>query len=118
MRRLPRFLLLLCCGGLLLSPAANAAQTPKAKTLYRDGPSGRFLLDGAWYQRPDPNDQGVGLRYQRQASLAGWSRTTVPRAVNAGNFSTASYMGTVAWFRKDFKLPNSSPTDKWVLRFE
>jgi len=118
MRRLPRFLLLLCCSGLLLPAAANAVQTPKAKALYRDGPSGRFLLDGTWYERPDPTDQDVSLRFQRQASLSGWRQTTVPRAVNAGDFSTASYLGTVAWFRKDFKLPDSSPTSKWILRFE
>jgi beta-glucuronidase len=118
MNRLPRVLLVVICGGLVISSGAHAAETPQPKTLYRDGPSGRFLLGGGWYSRPDPNDQGVAQRFQRQSSLAGWSPTTVPKAVNARDFSIASYMGTVYWFRKDFELPDRDPANQWVLRFE
>ncbi len=107
-----------CCALLLVPPAAEAASTPKAKSIYRDGPSGRFLLEGAWQVRPDPADQGVALRFQRQKSLSGWSPTSVPRAVNAGNFSNDSYLGSVQWFRKDFRLPKGSRDSKWILRFE
>jgi beta-glucuronidase len=117
MRR-PTLLVLLCCAGYLLPGTALAADTPKAKTIYRDGPTGRFLLGGAWLGRPDPADQGLAQRLQRQTSRAGWSRTSVPRAVNAGNFSNESYMGTVHWFRKDFRLPSRDPGSKWVFRFE
>ena len=27
-------------------------------------------------------------------------------------------MGTVHWYRKDFRLPRASRASKWVLRFE
>src|SRR3989442_10180975 len=118
MRRLASPAVLLLCAGLALPTAALAAQTPKAKTLYRDGPSGRYLLDGTWYQRPDPTDQGETLHFQRQKSLSGWTATTVPRAVNAADFSVQSYLGTVAWFRKDFKAPSSASDFTWILRFE
>src|ERR1700752_5316565 len=108
MRPLPRVVALFLLGGLALAPAVHAADTPKQRTLYRDGPSGRYLLGGNWFLRMDPADQGVKLAYQKQKSAAGWSLTKVPKAVNAGDFSNASYFGTVAWFRKDFRVPSGS----------
>ena len=90
MRRLAPPALLLMCACLAMPVHALGADTPKAKTLYRDGPSGRYLLGGTWRHRADPADQGVKLRFQSQKSLAGWSRTTVPRAINAGDFSNES----------------------------
>ena len=99
------------------SPAA-AADRPKPGSIYRDGPSGRYLLDGTWYHRADPTDVGLTQRLQRQESLAGWGTTTVPNASNAGDFSNPSYMGNVHWYRKDFRLPRASAASKWVLRFE
>ncbi len=93
---LPRLVAVLVVGGLALAPVAWAADTPKPKTLYRDGPSGRYLLAGNWLLRPDPTDQGLKLGFQKQESTAGWGVTKVPKAVNAGNFSHDSYFGTVA----------------------
>jgi beta-galactosidase/beta-glucuronidase len=118
MRRSGLFLLVLLGAGLLLSAPAPAAKRPKPKALYDNGPSGRYLLDGAWYRRPDPLDQGVKSGFQLERGLSGWSRTTVPNAVNAGDFSNESYMGSVAWYRKDFKVPRASRDSKWVFRFE
>ena len=42
----------------------------------------------------------------------------MPNASNAGDFSDQSYLGTVHWYRKDFRLPRASKDSKWVLRFE
>ena len=50
--------------------------------------------------------------------MPGWAPTTVPNASNAGDFSNASYLGSVHWYRKDFRLPRASEASKWVLRFE
>jgi beta-glucuronidase len=97
---------------------ARAADRPKSGALYYSGPSGRFLLGGTWHHRADPTDTGVQQRFQRQKGLGGWSRTSVPHASNAGNFSPESYLGTVHWYRKDFRLPRASAASKWILRFE
>jgi beta-glucuronidase len=119
MRPLPPLVaLLLSCALLALPQAALGADTPKSKTLYRDGPSGRHLLAGAWWGRADPSDAGERLGYQGDSSLAGWSLTRVPGAVNAQDFSIPSYLGTVHWFRKEFRLPKAARGSKWLLRFE
>jgi beta-glucuronidase len=97
---------------------ALAADTPGAKTLYKNGPSGRYLLDGTWYERPDPTDQGIKQGFQQSSSLAGWGKTRVPDAANAGDFSPDSFIGRVHWYRKDFKAPRASSAAKWILRFE
>ena len=111
--------MLLSCALLALPlPAAIGADTPTAKTLYRDGPSGRYLLDGAWWGRADPEDQGEKLGLQSQTSLAGWSQTTVPSAVNAQDFSVPSYLGTVHWFQKQFRVPRGARGSSWLIRFE
>jgi beta-glucuronidase len=106
---------LLAC---IVASPANAADRPKPGSVYRDGPSGRYLLDGTWYHRADPTDVGLAQRLHQQESSAGWATTTVPNASNAGDFSNGSYMGNVHWYRKDFRLPRASETSKWVLRFE
>jgi beta-glucuronidase len=103
---------------LALPGPAAAADRPKPKTVYRDGPSGRFLVGGVWYTRADPVDQGVKQGFQRTKSLAGWRRTTVPNAANAGDFSVNSYVGSVQWYRKNFKAPRGPADSKWILRFE
>ena len=112
-------LILASIGSALVLPGtASAADRPSPKTLYRDGPSGRFLVGGVWYTRADPADQGVKQGFQRTSSLSGWNRTSIPNAANAGNFSTESYIGSVQWYRKDFKAPRGPADSKWILRFE
>ena len=103
---------------LVASTAAQAADRPKPGSVYRDGPSGRYLLGGTWHGRPDPQDLGLTQRFQLQEALTGWTQTTVPSASNAGVFTPESYLGTVHWYRKDFRLPRASRSSKWVLRFE
>jgi beta-glucuronidase len=103
----------------LLALAGTAqADVPAAGALYKDGPSGRYLLDGPWLFRLDTADRGLRSGFQRHFSTAGWSPTTVPNAWNVGDYSAESMKGTVGWYRKDFTLPSASRTLWWVLRFE
>ena len=99
--------LLALLGGILVMPSAVlAAATPKAKTAAREGPSGRYMLDGEWHERPDPGDSAVRESLPASTSLTGWRSVTVPLAANAGDFSPSSYTGSVHWYRKDFRLPS------------
>ncbi len=119
-------LLLACLAGLAAAATAAApagaaprsAQAPSDRVLYQDGHSGRFLLDGTWYFRLDPADQGLAQGLPRQDSLLGWTPVQVPHAWNATDLSDASQRGTVGWYRRDFRLPSRSRRLSWVLRFE
>ena len=52
------------------SGTASAADVPSERTLYDDGPGGRFLMDGQWLFRLDAGDQGLRQRFYRQRSTA------------------------------------------------
>ena len=97
--------------------AASAAQAPTLGALYKDGPSGRYLLGGDWLFR---TDGGVGLRerFQQDRSSSGWSTISVPNAWNAGKPTVAWFTAAVRWYRKDFTLPASARNDTWIVRFE
>jgi beta-glucuronidase len=104
---------------MLPAAAAQAAPyTPKPKVLYRDGNTGRYLLDGAWYFRLDPLDQGLAQGFQRSTSLANWTPVKVPNAWNANDLTEASQRGAVGWYRTDFRAPAAGRTVSWMLRFE
>ena len=111
-------LLVLACSPGLLPGAAVAADVPSARTLYGDGPAGRYLVDGQWLFRLDRADRGQRAGYQRQTSTAGWSPVTVPNVWNAGDDSEASMRGSVGWYRKDFELPDTRAGLAWAVRFE
>ena len=116
-----RAIVLLCAltaAGLAAGSAAAAAATPKSKTVYRDGPSGRYLLAEGWYDRPDPSVTGERDGFQRAAGLAGWRAAGAPVAANAGDYSIGSYTGFVHWYRNDFELPRGGRGARWVIRFE
>src|SRR5690349_168813 len=75
---------------LALPGAAQAAvYTPKPKVLYTDGHTGRYLMNGTWYFRNDPLDQGLAQGFERQKSLTGWAPVSVPNAWNANDLSDA-----------------------------
>jgi beta-glucuronidase len=117
MRRLVLCLLALLPA--LLAPAAAwGADRPSAGSLYADGPSGRFLLDGPWLFRLDPDDAGIAAGLPAATGTEGWSATTVPSAWNVSDESPASMAGSIGWYRKDFELPEARPALQWVVRFE
>src|ERR1700751_3878534 len=101
--RLPRTLLVMMLTALAAAPIAHA-DVPADKTLYQDGPSGRYLMDGPWLFHTDPTNQGISQGFAKQATTDGWTPVTVPNAWNATDESQASFRGTQAWYRKDFEL--------------
>ena len=84
MRPRLRLLLPVARAAALALPASHAADKPAGKTLYHDGPEGRYLLDGTWLFRLDSADQGVKQRFMRATSTDRLDRrSTVPNAWNA-----------------------------------
>ncbi len=116
-RRLLALLTFVAAVALLPASAAHA-DVPDGKPLYEDGPTGRYLVDGAWLFRLDNANEGLRQGFAKQTSTAGWAPTTVPNAWNAGDDSTESFQGTVGWYRKDFQLPSAKKAINWVMRFE
>ena len=102
----------------LVPAAARAADVPSRRTLYADGPAGRYLVDGTWLFRLDNEDQGIRQRFMRQSSTAGWKPVTVPNAWNVGDPSNESMKGGIGWYRKDFRLPSAPASASWIVRFE
>ena len=100
------------------APALAAADGITRGTIYQDGPDNRYLLGGEWLFRRDDNGMGLRQSFQRQPSRAGWAPLTVPNAWNVGDNSVASMTGTVAWYRKDFRLPDARTRLDWLVRFE
>ena len=97
---------------------ARAADGITRGTTYRDAPDSRYLLGGDWLFRLDSADVGLSQTFQRQTSTDGWTPTAVPKAWNAGDDSVTSFQGTVGWYRKDFRLPDTRSRMSWLVRFE
>ena len=117
-RRLALLLALTALAVLVPGGAARAADAPSSKTLYADGPSGRYLMDGEWLFRLDAAGQGERQGFQRSASRAGWAPVAVPNAWNTGDDSVESMKGSIGWYRKDFELPDARASLAWAVRFE
>jgi beta-glucuronidase len=98
--------------------APYTVETPSARPHAVEGQNARYLLDGVWLVRLDPTDVGVAQRLYAQGTTDGWTTTTVPSAWNAGDDSPASFLGSVAWYRKDFRLPSRDRALAWIARFE
>ena len=92
---------------------------PSDKTLYADGPSGRFLMDGQWLFRLDAADQGrAPALLPPDARRRAGRPVSVPNVWNVGDDSEASMRGSVGWYRKDFELPDKRAALEWAVRFE
>jgi beta-glucuronidase len=122
-RRLPFLPLLLLACVLAGSTVAHAAttyaiDTPSARPHAIEGQDERFLLGGSWLVRLDPTDVGLTQRLYAQSTTDGWTATTVPSAWNAGVEDQPSFLGSVAWYRKDFRLPSRDRAIAWIARFE
>jgi beta-glucuronidase len=121
---LPRSFSLALVGLVTLLAAASPAQakfrteTPPDTQIAQDGADGRFLMSGTWIQKRDPSDKGTKRKWFRQTSTSGWNEVQVPNAFNAGDASPQSQSGSVAWYRKDFKVPDRKKGLDWVVRFE
>jgi beta-glucuronidase len=116
--RLRGVILLVGLAALVGAAPAHAASPPSHKTLYADGPQGRYLLDGTWLFRLDPTNTGRSHHWERGRSTAGWKPVTVPNVWNLGDPSNASMAGGVGWYRRDFTLPSTSAALDWAVRFE
>ncbi len=117
--RLPAIpLALLAAAAGALAPSAQAADGITRGTIYRDAPDSRYLVGGDWLFRLDTAGVGLNQNFQRETKTDGWAKTTVPNAWNAGDNSVASMLGTVGWYRKDFRLPDKRRRMSWILRFE
>ena len=116
-RLLAPTLALALLAALAWSAPALAADGITRGTIYKDGPDNRYLLGGDWLFRLDYG-RGLKQRFQRATTTDGWAKTTVPSAWNVGDNSAASMTGTVAWYRKDFRLPDRRSRMDWLVRFE
>ena len=81
------------------------------------GPPGRTPLTGDWLYRPDPADVGLRDGWAGEQSATDWTTVAVPSAWNATDFSLASDVGSVGWYRKDFVEPEGAGGSA-VVRFE
>ncbi|WP_205699515.1 glycoside hydrolase family 2 protein [Conexibacter sp. SYSU D00693] len=119
-RRRPLLPALAALAALALVPSTAAAQSSGLSTdaRYENGPTGRYLVGGQWLLRMDPKFDGQRQGFQSQTSTDGWTPISVPHAWNATDESETSFMGTVGWYRKDFKLPSGNRRFSWVMRFE
>jgi len=115
--RLPIIASALAVAALTLAAPASAqsvVSTPSPKTLYKTGPTGRYLMDGTWLFKLDNRQSGPQL----ESGIVGWKQITVPNAWNVGDDTPQSFLGGVGWYRKDFRLPTASSRPSWVVRFE
>ena len=101
-------------------PPRTPPTSPPSKTLYQDGPEGRYLLDGDWLFRLDNADQGVKQHFDAQhARPAGWTTVKVPNVWNLGDAvqrvdGAAGSAGTA----RTSSCPSADAALAWAVRFE
>jgi beta-glucuronidase len=132
MTSLARSLVLALAIALVASGVAHAQGVPYAPTpptsgaLYQDGQTNRYLLGGTWLSRADPSNVGIAQGWWRgPAATDGWSPVTIPNSFNADDYTSASWSGSVGWYRRDFTVPSGAfaryvpaSARAWIIRFE
>jgi beta-glucuronidase len=94
-----------------------SVERPGGKPLIYEGQTTRQLLGGTWYFRQDDLlTQGDTERWYAQDDLVGWTAISAPHNWNA--LDTTLNKSSVGWYRKEFRLPRSSKTTFWKVRFE
>lgn len=113
-RRLLTVALAMMLAVLAASGDARAADTGLSNhAVYHDGPTGRLLVGGHWSYRMDPDNQGLGAHYERDAGSAGWAPVRIPFNWNAKD--NREDTPSIGWFRAKFSAPSSG---RWNVRFE
>ncbi len=79
-------------------------------------PAPRPLAQG-WQLHEDAADAGLRENWPLQLPQAGWTPTSVPGVLD-GRLGTASFGGTVGWYRVRFRGPVTPAGFAWALRFE
>jgi Glycosyl hydrolases family 2, TIM barrel domain/Glycosyl hydrolases family 2, sugar binding domain len=107
----------------VLTLIVAALPAPGARALEpvtgRDGPSGRYWLDGSWLFRLQGKTKPKLLkRLPSDSSTHGWQTVSVPSTWNASEARDPKMKGEVAWYRKDFELPSPDPRFSWAVRFQ
>jgi beta-glucuronidase len=98
-------------------PPELSVERPGGKPLIYEGQTTRQLLGGTWYFRQDDLlTQGDTERWYSQDDLVGWTAISVPHNWNAQD--TTLNKSSVGWYRKEFRLPRSSRSTFWKVRFE
>ena len=116
--RLP---ILLAAAALLAAAGPAAAQstvsTPSARTLYKTGPTGRFLMDGQWLFRSTTASSGPAG--WRPASTRAGRPSRVPNAWNASDDSPRVLRRRAsAGTARTSACPARPRAPTWVVRFE
>jgi beta-glucuronidase len=94
-----------------------SVERPGGKPLVYEGQTTRQLLGGTWYFRQDDSlVTGDAERWYAQDDLIGWTAIGVPHNWNAKD--TTLNRSSVGWYRKEFRLPRSSRSTFWKVRFE
>ena len=91
---------------------------PVAGALYETGADGKYLMGGTWLFRQDAADVGLRSGFARASSTEEWQTVTVPHVWNAKDVSDQSMLGSIGWYRKDFRVPADRSALKWNFRFE
>ena len=98
-------------------PPELLVERPGGKPLIYEGQTTRQLLGGTWYFRQDDLlTQGDTERWYAQDDLVGWTAISVPHNWNAQD--TTLNQSSVGWYRKEFRLPRTSRSTSWKVRFE
>jgi len=92
--------------------------TPTPGALYETGADGKYLMGGEWLFRQDAEDIGLRSGFARASSTDAWAPVAVPHVWNARDTSDASMLGSIGWYRKDFRVPKDGRAKGWRFRFE